>query len=345
MKTKIRKTYNFIIRAVIILLTFGFIYKEVFHTHDFESIIDSFTNIFSERSFYTNLSLIIILMFINWGVETFKWQFLIRKIEKVTFFKAYEAVLSGVAVSSFTPNRIGDYFGRVFILEKANRIEGILITLIGSISQFFVMTFTGTIALAIIVIQFKTELISYLEVSEKMFFMLYGALGIIATLIFTFLILLFLNVSVITDFTNYLLKDRFRKLKNYLKVFKFYNASEILKVLGLSFLRYLIFSIQFYILLRMFMIPIPFFQGFVIITLIFLIMTFLPTIAIVELGIRGSVSLYFFGLFFAKAGIQSIDHELGTLAASSTLWLINIAVPALMGAIFVFNLKFFRKND
>ena len=345
MKTKIRKTYNFFIRAAIILLTFGFIYKEIFHKHDFSGILDSFTSMFFESRFYLNLILVIILMFVNWGVETFKWQFLIRKIEKVSFIKAYEAVLSGVAVSSFTPNRIGDYFGRVFILEKANRIEGILITLIGSISQFFIMTFTGTIALAIIVIQFKTELISYLVISEKMFYLLYAGLGIVATLIFTFLILLFLNVSIITDFTSYLLKDRFKKLKSYLKVFKFYSSSEIFKVLGLSFIRYVIFSLQFYILLRMFMIPIPFFQGFVIITVIFLIMTFLPTIVIIELGIRGSVSLYFFGLFFTKAGIASLDYNIGTLAASSTLWLINIAIPALAGAILVFNLKFFRKND
>ena len=344
MKTKIRKTYNFFIRAAIILLTFGFIYKEIFYERDFESIIDAFKNIFGESNFYIYFIIVIILMFVNWGVETIKWQYLIRKIEKVSFFKAYEAVLSGVAVSSFTPNRIGDYFGRVFVLEKANRIEGIFITLIGSIAQFFVMTFTGTIALAIIVIQFREDLMSYLSISEQGFYLIYAGLGIIATLIFSFLILLFLNVSVITDFTNYLLKDRFSKLKYYLRVFTFYKSSEIFKVLGLSFLRYLIFSIQFYILLRMFMIPIPFFQGMVIITVVFLIMTFLPTIAIVELGIRGSVSLYFFGLFFAKTGIQNIDYEVGTLAASSTLWLINIAVPALMGAIFVFNLKFFRKN-
>ncbi len=344
MKTKIRKTYNFIIRAAILLLTFGFIYKEIFYKRDFESIIEAFRNIFTESNFYFYFILVLILMFMNWGVETMKWKYLIRKIEKVSFFKAYEAVLCGVAVSSFTPNRIGDYFGRVFILEKANRIEGILITLIGSIAQFFVMTFTGTIALAIIVIQFREDLMSYLAITEQGFYLIYAGLGILATLIFTFLILLFLNVSVITDFTAYLLKERFAKLKSYLKVFKFYTSVEIFKVLGLSFIRYVIFSLQFYILLRMFMIPVPFSQGMVIITLVFLIMTFLPTIAIAELGIRGSVSLYFFGLFFARAGIESIDHEVGTIAASSTLWLINIALPALMGAIFVFNLKFFRKN-
>jgi uncharacterized membrane protein YbhN (UPF0104 family) len=185
----------------------------------------------------------------------------------------------------------------------------------------------------------------YLEISSQAFYLLYAGLGLVAAVIFTFLILLFLNVSLITDFTNFILKDRFSKLREYLKVFTFYSSKEIFKVLFLSFLRYLVFSIQFYLLLRMFQIPVPFFDGLVIITVVFLIMTFLPTIAIVELGIRGSVSLYFFGLFFVKAGLDNIDHNLGTLAASSTLWLINIAIPALIGAILVFNLKFFRKND
>jgi hypothetical protein len=31
------------------------------------------------------------------------------------------------------------------------------------------------------------------------------------------------------------------------------------------------------------------------------------------------------------------------LAASSVLWLINLAIPAILGTFFVFSLKFFRK--
>ena len=41
-----------------------------------------------------------------------------------------------INISTFTPNRIGEYGGRVFCLEKGDRVKGVLITIIGSIAQF-----------------------------------------------------------------------------------------------------------------------------------------------------------------------------------------------------------------
>ena len=155
MKTKIHKTYNLIIRIIILLVTFGFIYKQIFYKHDFEQIFSSFHEYLTHPDIFFSLGLVIFLMLINWGIETLKWKFLIKKIEKIRYFKAYLAVLTGVAVSSFTPNRIGDYLGRVFILEKANRIEGVLITIIGSLSQFLVTIIIGTISLAIFIFNFQ----------------------------------------------------------------------------------------------------------------------------------------------------------------------------------------------
>ena len=87
--------------------------------------------------------LILLLMLVNWSIESVKWKILIAKIERVSFFRAFKAVMTGVSVSLFTPNRTGDYLGRVFILEKGNHIEGILITLIGSFAQIIVTISVG----------------------------------------------------------------------------------------------------------------------------------------------------------------------------------------------------------
>lgn len=344
MKTKIRKTYNYFIRLLIIVLTYGFIYNQVFYKHDFTAIINTFGSYFKSTGVIILFCCTILLMFVNWGIESVKWQFLISKIERLSFVRSFEAVLTGVAVSSFTPNRIGEYLGRVFILEKANRIEGILITIIGSMSQFLVTFVLGTIAIAIFVFQTRDQITEYLYISERSFIYLYVGLAILALAIYVFATMLFLNVSIVTDFTNRLISDKWRKIKHYIRTFSFYKTSELFKVLLYSLARFIVFTCQYYLLLKVFSVNIPVIPAFIIISIIFFIVTMIPTIAITELGIRGSVSLFFLGIYFSGHGMVTEELNIGIVAASSTLWLINLAVPALIGGVFVFNLKFFRKN-
>jgi uncharacterized membrane protein YbhN (UPF0104 family) len=285
-----------------------------------------------------------LLVLVNWGVETGKWQYLIRKIENVRFFRAFEAVLAGVAISSFTPNRIGEFLGRVFILEKANRVEGVLITILGSISQFLVTFILGATGIAIYVIFFKDLITEELGISGQLFTWFYLALALIAMILFTFLLMLFLKVSVVKDFVSRLLGKRWQRIKKYFRVFNLYRARELAKVIGYSLLRYLVYTLQFYLMLRIFGVELPLIQGLIMISIILFAITIIPTIAIAELGIRGSVALFIIGTYLNSHGLSDLNLDMGIIAASSGIWLINLAIPALIGAIMAFNLKFFRKN-
>ena len=89
----------------------------------------------------------------------------------------------------------------------------------------------------------------------------------------------------------------------------------------------------------MFDVQIPYFNALVLISMTYLIMAVIPTIALTELGISGSVALYLFGLYFRQIPLA------GVFAASTILWMINLGLPALIGTIFVFKLQFFRKED
>jgi len=124
------KTYNFIIRTLIVFATYYFIYKQIFQNKKLDYITDSFTDLINQPNVTLLLVWTFLLMFVNWGVETLKWQYLIIKIEKIPYWKAFEAILSGISVSIFTPNRIGEWFGRVFILKKGNPWQGVFITMI-----------------------------------------------------------------------------------------------------------------------------------------------------------------------------------------------------------------------
>jgi hypothetical protein len=278
--------------------------------------------------------IVALLMIINWGIETFKWKFLIRKIENVNFLKALVAVLSGITVSIFTPNRIGEYAGRVFILDRADRWEGVLITMLGSLSQLLVTIIAGSIGFVF----FTYE---YIDLSIDSEYLIYGLVLIILIVIFA-LISLFYNISFLTRLINKL-PGKFKKLRRYGKIFSNYSKWDLTVVMLLSMARYLVFITQFFLLLNLFESAIPYGEAIMMISMIYLVMAAIPTIALTELGIRGSVALYFIGLYFESHN-PAAQNDLGIFTASSVLWLTNLAIPALLGAIFVFKLKFFRKD-
>ena len=68
---------------------------------------------------------VISLVFVNWGIEARKWQVLLRTLQPVSFFTAYKSVLSGVTLSINTPNRIGEYGGRILYVQEGKRIKAI----------------------------------------------------------------------------------------------------------------------------------------------------------------------------------------------------------------------------
>ena len=331
-KTKIYKIYSLIIKTVVIILAFWFIYHRLFVKDNLAYVI-SFEKYFNNRYVAGIIILTLLLMFFNWGLESLKWQFLIRKIEKLSFIKAFIAVLSGMVVSVFTPNRIGEYAGRVFVLEKADRWEGVLITILGSMSQLLITILAGAVSFVF----FANE---YIDLSEYHEYYFYGLIFIIAILIIV-LFLLFFNISFLTGIINKL-PGKLSKFKNYGKIYSFYSVKELLYLLLLSLGRYMIFTTQFILLFMLFGIKMPYEQAFFMIAMIYLAMAAIPTIALTELGVRGSVALYFINMYFEKHNLPC--NDVGILAASSALWFINLAIPALFGVIFIFKLKLFRKS-
>src|ERR1039457_787734 len=152
--TKIQKTYNYLISGFIFLITWLFLYHRIFYKSNLSDISDTISGLLLKPGVKVKFVIVFLLIFVNWGIETVKWRYLIRKIEYVPFFKSFSSILSGIAVSTFIPTRVGEYFGRVFVLDKASRIEGILITLVGSLSQLLVTLIAGSFCFAIFIPRF-----------------------------------------------------------------------------------------------------------------------------------------------------------------------------------------------
>jgi uncharacterized membrane protein YbhN (UPF0104 family) len=322
-----KKTLGFLLKITIVVFALYFLYQQLTS----KKAIEGFDIAFIKQTILENQSLVVLvflMMFFNWLVEAIKWKFLIAKIEKVSMLTSLRAVFSGITVSVFTPNRIGEYGGRVFCLEKADRMQGVLITVLGSMAQLLTTIFFGSIGILFLnnYIPELQELYQEMEYTFPLMLFMLLLLNIL-------LLLLFHNISVISN-----LMDKYgwlSKYKKYKEVFTFYNTQELAFVFLFSIIRYAIFTTQFFILLNLFGVDISYFDSIILTMVMLFIISIIPTIAISEIGIRGSVSVYLFGLVSA--------NTLGILSATFVLWAINLLLPAIIGAFFVFTLKFFRK--
>ena len=322
-----RKTIGFLLKIGIVAFALFFLYQQLTSKSSVEQFdLDQILVKLQEN--YIVVTVVILMMFLNWFLESLKWRFLISKIEKVSIKRSIRAIFSGITVSAFTPNRVGEYGGRVFCLEKADRIKGVLITVIGSMAQLVTTIVFGSIGILLL-----PNLMPEFDSLFSNIVFAYPLMLFLLILLNVLLVTLFLNASV---FSVVLSKIKFlRKFKKYNEVFSFYNSSELLEILLYSVGRYIVFTTQFFILLQVFDVQIGYVDAMILITTMLLVISIIPTIAITEIGIRGSVALFLFGLVSVNA--------IGILSATFVMWVINLLLPALIGTIFIFSLKFFRK--
>lgn len=322
-----RKTINLIIKISVVFLSLYFLYAKLRGNPD----IQHFDKDYLFNLIYDNqlgLILVSFMMFLNWLVEAIKWRMLIDKIEKISILRALRAVFSGVTVSTFTPNRIGEYAGRVFCLKKANRIQAALITVLGSMSQLLTTIVFGSIAFL-----FSFQ---YLDQYNDSLFILHNNFILISIVLMVISVAsLFLYFNIVNIIAKIKTISWISNIYSYIKVLSYYNKKELFQVFLYSILRYIIFTTQFFILLNLFEVYILYHHAIVLIMLMLLIISIIPTIAITEISLRGSIAVFLFSVFS--------QNILGILAATLFIWLINLVIPAFIGTIFIFTLKFFRK--
>ncbi len=267
-------------------------------------------------------------MMINWSIETIKWKISIAKIQKVNFFKAFKAILSGVSFSVTTPNRMGEYLGRMLYMNEGNRLKAISITIVGSISQLIITLFMGFLGLMILLPDINKVGIIASPWTETITY------GVLAVLIF--LLLFYFRLSWLVKWV-----DRLPGSKRYsylVKALEEFDVSLLIKLLLLSFSRFLVFVLQYYIVFRLFEVNLSWFEAFWGVSVSFLVMAIIPAIAIVELAQRGKILTTVIGIFSTNV--------LGIGLATVCIWFINLILPAIAGSILIFSIKkIFRSRN
>ena len=324
---KYKNTLSLLIKIGIVLFSLFFLYSELVikkevNQLNFDFLLESFIN--NSLLFLA----VFLLMFINWLIESIKWRYMISKIEKIDLIISLKAVFTGITVSLFTPNRVGEYGGRVFYLQKSDRIKGVLITFIGSMSQLIITIVFGSLAFLILlpeIIKEESDFFSNSSLIDSCF-----PIIIIANIL---LLYIFYNLSLFLKiFKRFSFYERYDE---YFKVFLIFSKKEMTNILFLSLSRYIVFSLQFLLLLYCFDVSLIFYKSLFLIMLSFLIVSIIPTVAIAEIGVRGSVAILLFSYFAV--------NPISVFSATISLWLINLVVPSIIGLFFVSSLKFFRK--
>src|SRR5882724_9317150 len=178
MNKNIKIFINYFLGPLLFIWLSYSIYNQVKHQPNLERSWQQIRDSLSSPMIW-NLVIVIALMIVNWGIEAFKWKLAIQRIQQVSFITAFKAILSGVSFSVSTPNRIGEYLGRVLYMEEGNRIKAISITIVGSMSQLIITLLMGFIGLIIIMPQLEnSHMVSsiWIRVTE------YGVLAALLTL-------------------------------------------------------------------------------------------------------------------------------------------------------------------
>lgn len=314
----LKKTYKILITGLLIILSYGFIYfkiKGFIKTNDFAS-----QAITIQHSNLLLLLIVSILMPFNWLLESIKWEILIQKIQPITLLQSFKAVISGITIGLATPNRIGEIGGRTLFIKKGKRSYAAIATWIGSYSQFIVTISIGTASLIIYLFFYKRIESILLHYSVAFVLIIFFMLNIWFYYKSDKLLLILVKIP--------LLKTKLQQI-GYLKKI---STADLSKIIFFSLFRFLIFSTQYYLLLIFFNISISCMDAYISISLIYLFSTLIPTTTIAELGIRSSFAVFFIGVYS--------ENILGIILASFTLWIINLAIPAILGSFFLFKNKF-----
>jgi uncharacterized membrane protein YbhN (UPF0104 family) len=317
-----KKIFSYLLKAGILVLASLFIYNKFLTKNDSLKQFKALTAVISHTQVIYTLSAVVLLMILNWFLESLKWQYLAKKLTKISVWVAIEAVFCGLTWAIFTPNRIGEYGGRVMFLPNRKRIHGVFAMAVGAFAQNLITNLVGlSSSLWFIYYFLHINLWLYLGI-------------VVLSVVFLGLFLVFyFNIKWLVG-----LLDRIKFLKKYHRFFEImgrYNIDELLVVISYSLARFAVFSFQYYLIIHLLLPDIPFINMMLTVFVFLFIQSAMPSLDLLDIGVRSFTAMHLF--------LYITNEQIAIIAAVSCIWLINLIVPAIIGSVFVFKMKFFDR--
>ncbi|GAA4324239.1 lysylphosphatidylglycerol synthase domain-containing protein [Mucilaginibacter gynuensis] len=319
-----KKILSWLIKAAILVLTFYFIYHQFVKKHD---ALNDFTNhlkTVGQNQVIITLGFVVLLMLVNWVLESFKWCYLTLELANLTIWQAIEGVFHGLTWAIITPNRLGEYGGRIMFLPPRKRIHGVFAMAVGAFAQNVITNVLGASS---------GILFLYLYVSVNS--LLFAGLCVGAFFLIAGFLVFYFNINWLVRFLNSI-----RFLKKYHRFFDImgrYKKADLLNIMFFSLARFFVFSFQYYLVIHLLIPQISLATMMLVIFVFLFIQSAIPSLDVIDIGVRSLTATTLFSYV--------TQQPVAVIAAVSSIWFINLIIPAILGSVFVLKLKFFDRNS
>ncbi len=278
--------------------------------------------LFADASLLTQnawLILALLLLPLNYLLEAIKWRQLLRPAVRPKLGAALGHVLVGQASGFMTPNRLGDYAGRVIGFAPTHRLEAASATFSSRLGQLPATLLGGLFA--------ALPLAFSLSVRWQL------GLAILAlAMIGALLLLPQISRRSLRVLGHIMYKIR-PSWAERLSQLRPYDRPTLTRLLALSLLRYTVFALQYALLIKWLLPELAWLTALQLPALVFAAKTFIPSFAFAELGIRESLAI-------VVAGLLGVSTQVA-FEATLVLFVLNVLVPAAAGCLVVL---FGRRN-
>ena len=244
----------------------------------------------------------LLLLCLNFSIEAFRWQVLMRGFGRLKFVDSLKAAFAASALGAFSPGRIGEHWARTFWGEAAN-ISKVSVSVLASILQ------TTVIVLAFV------------------FVLLFGSVKMpnlsVHAMYYVVAVAIFIALALLLCYVRKIKKEIWQRVLWHLKSdYRCYAYGFVL-----TLLRYFVFSFQLFIILNAFCPTANAIEIFLRLPIYYFLITVIPSMFVADIGIKGGAAVFVF---------SSIMPVPTVVAAILTMWLINTAIPALVGSFIMF---------
>lgn len=241
------------------------------------------------------LILVLVMMGANWYLEILRWRSSVQPFEKIGFRQAASDVLGGLALNWMLPFTVGDFVAR--LAAKKDKFKATSAIMLNRSMMLLLTVIIGSYGLS--------------RILETSFQLSYNSLIVLGLVLIAAII--------------------FRKfLQKFLAYFQDIDKELVLQIVYLSVLRYLVFVLQFFILLKLF---VPTMENSYLIAgigWVFLVRSSIPSM-LGGVGLREASAYLFFHDVMTEISLILIPVFL--------LWVINTVLPSLAGLVLIWKLK------
>lgn len=242
------------------------------------------------------------LTFFNIYCESQKWRQLVSS-ELVGIKAAYTQVVAGLCSGFLTPNRVGEFAGRRYMMPHGEKHKAFLVTLAGSGLQGGVTALFGLVGL----IYFPLRPVQGGYAFSDWTYLGLGAFGL---LIFIYVL--------------YKKPNNYQGLLRSLAHLRELPGANILSAGFWAVLRYVIFSTQFVLALLLLGFNGEVAMCYAGVFLLYFCQSYIPGAAFGELGVRELLAVVIFGPWMPNPLLAAL--------AGFIVWAANIGLPVLIGS-------------